>query len=131
MERKAVRYVHFPDTEDGLLGFYHEPTNNQCIEPRYFYKHSEKSWGYCHIQNAAEMDDLAIKIGAKTRGIFKIERESAGFKTWLDAYSDYLSQEIGNALQENGILLEIRGREILFYCPKGQFVPWKGKPGLT
>lgn len=41
------------------------------------------------------------------------------------------SQEIGNALQENGILLEIKGREILFYCPKGQFVPWKGKPGLT
>ena len=47
MERKAVRYVQFPDMEDGLLGFYREPTDNQCIEPRYYYKQSEKSWGYC------------------------------------------------------------------------------------
>ena len=87
--------------------------------------------GILHIRNATEMDDLAIKIGAKARETFKSERKNAGYNTWLNAYAVYLSHEIGKALQESGILLEIKGQENLFYCPKEQFVQWKGKPGLT
>lgn len=116
MKRKAVRYVAFPDTEGGKLGFYNEPTDNSCVEPRYAYKHSDKSCGYCHINNPGEMDVLANHIGAMTRDEFMALRQSNGYNAWLNAYSEYLSTELGKALQMNGIVLKIRDTEVLFYC---------------
>jgi hypothetical protein len=45
------------------------------------------------------------------------------------SYSEYLSNELRKAL--HGILINIDGGDILFYCPEGQFLPWKGNAGQT
>lgn len=131
MIRRETRYICFPDNEDGIMGFYQEPTDSKCWRPWYRYEHSEKSWGFCHIRNSNEMNELARRYGAMTKDEYIQERENDGFKTWKNAYKGYLSNHLGNILQEEGILLEIDGKDILFCCPKGFFVPWKGKPGLT
>ncbi|MGO4500058.1 hypothetical protein AB4114_29710 [Paenibacillus sp. 2RAB27] len=125
-----VRYISFPDIEDGILGFYRDVVDHECMSPRYFYKQSEKSSGFCHIRTPDEMDNLAKQINAMSRLEFQEDKRQKGFKTWLNAYALYLSEELGKALQNGGVRIVIGDVELLFKCPNGKFVPWKGHSGV-
>jgi hypothetical protein len=130
---KWVRYIHFPDTSDGRLGFYHEPTDIGCVSPRYTYhgigNNKDKIIGYCHIENAEQMNELALKYRAMTREEIQLFRATQGEATWKDAYSMYLSRFLGDVLQtEQGIVWLVKHQLVRFKCRPGEFVVWsKGR----
>jgi hypothetical protein len=45
VKKVIVRYLSFPDIEDGVSGFYEHPNDKRCVEPSKPYKN-----GWCHIQ---------------------------------------------------------------------------------
>lgn len=119
----VVRSAAFPDTENGLICFYNEKTSNKCVEPSIEYKS-----GKCTINNPDDMDKLAEMVKAMTREQFQSYRSRSGKSSWKDAYSTYLSEKVGIALQtEKGVVLEVNGVLVRFHCPVGEFVNWEKK----
>jgi hypothetical protein len=123
MKKVEVRYVAFPATKEGIIAFYQERTSKKCTEPSIEYKS-----GRCQINNPEDMNSIATKVDAMTREQFKAFRLMQGETLWLDAYSEYLSKQLGIALQtESGIEMTIDGEEVRFYCQPGEFAPWEKK----
>ncbi|MEH7125860.1 MULTISPECIES: hypothetical protein [unclassified Bacillus (in: firmicutes)] len=113
-----VKYISFPDIEDGVSSFYHYSTDKGCSEPNKPY-----TSGYCHTI-AEELDELAVKVGFTTRSEFAAELQT---KYWKNAYGKELSQYVGKALESTGITLNINGTDIIFKCPENEFVLWPAK----
>jgi hypothetical protein len=73
------------------------------------------------------MDVLARQVGAKTREEFQKEQKLRKLY-WKDNYAEYLSEQIGSYLQkEEGLILEVQGIKVRFYCFLGKFIPWKNE----
>lgn len=117
MKEVIVRYIGFPDIEDGVSGFYEYYGVKRCAEP-------SKSYisGLCHTINE-ELDELAVQVGFKTRKEFSQEHKN---RSWKNAYAIELAPVVGKALEKEGIVLNIDGDKILFRCPKNEFVTWPG-----
>lgn len=117
MKEILVRYMFFPDIENGVSGFYEFFGDKSCVEPSKPYKS-----GQCHIVGE-ELDDLSIKVGFMTRKDFA---KSLNNKSWKNAFGRELSQFVGKKLEDEGIKLNINGAEVQFSCPKNEFVTWPG-----
>ncbi|WP_277586510.1 hypothetical protein [Psychrobacillus antarcticus] len=117
MKEVQVRYIGFPDIEDGVSGFYEYYGDKRCAEP-------SKSYisGLCHTNNE-ELDELALQVGFKTRKEFLQERKT---RSWKNAYAIELAPIVGKALENEGIILNINGVNVVFRCPKNEFVTWPG-----
>lgn len=133
MDKKCVRYASFPDTTNGCIGFYQFKETGEAIYPRIMIiKEKKRGRSFVQINTPEKMNELALKIGAKTREQF--QQEMAG-RSWIDAYSEYLSREIGRyleATEERGEGLKIHVHDgkkvdewIELWCPKGEFAYWK------
>jgi hypothetical protein len=118
MKEVKVRYLCLPDIEDGVSGFYEYHTDKKCTEPSKSY-----SSGRCHTTEE-ELDELAVKVGFLTRDAYVAERKKNKFKSWKNAYGTELSVAVGNALETNGVVWKVNESNILFQCPKGEFIPW-------
>ncbi|AZB44657.1 hypothetical protein CEF21_21500 [Bacillus sp. FJAT-42376] len=114
----TVRYMVFPDIEDGVSGFYANGQDSGCVEPTKPY-----SSGVCHTLGH-ELDEIALKAGFQTREEFAADRESNGHKNWKNAYGKELSSAVGKMLEIKGIEWEIDGEKLLFQCAKGEFTVW-------
>jgi len=112
-----VRYIGFPNIEGGVSGFYECYGDKRCAQPSKPY-----SSGQCHI-NGEELDELALKVGFKTRRDFAQERKN---KSWKNEYAIELSPIVGKKLESEGVILEINGEDVLFRCPQNEFITWPG-----
>ncbi|RFU61113.1 hypothetical protein [Peribacillus glennii] len=115
MEEVLVRYMSFPDIEDGVTSFYHFATDKRCAEPSKRYTSST-----CHTLGD-ELDELALKVGFKKREAFAKERKK---RSWKNSYAKELSAIVGSVLETQGIVWHVDGKDILFRCPKDEFISW-------
>ncbi|MHC8965596.1 hypothetical protein [Priestia aryabhattai] len=118
MQEVVVRYLSLPDIEDGVAGFYKHYHDKRCVEPSKSY-----SSGRCHT-TGYEIDELAAKVGFMTRKEYAVKRKSQKYSNWKNAYGSELSMAIGKALETKGLIWNINGHNILFRCPRGEFVGW-------
>lgn len=121
MREILVRYISFPDIEDGVSSFYEYFGDGRCTEPSQPYVS-----GRCHTKEQG-LDELALKVGFMTRKEFSEERRKKNFNSWKNAYGEELSLFVGKLLETEGIVWNVSGVNVLFKCPKGEFVPWPGK----
>ncbi|WP_456272422.1 hypothetical protein [Bacillus sp. AK031] len=121
MQVRTVRYMSLPDIEDGVSGFYGNYKDKRCIEPSKPYPN-----GKCHT-TGDELDELARKVGFWTREEYAEKRKKPRYSSWKNSYGHDLSSAVKEALESNGIVWNIDGQEVLFQCPKGEFIRWPGK----
>ena len=130
LERKCVRYADFPDTTNGFIGFYEWKESGKAIYPHIkVVKKEEQGRTFVQINSPEKMNEIAKKVGAKTREQFQQEMEG---KSWKKAYAKYLSSKIGEFLEaavEPGTGLVVHGNDgkeidewIELWCPRGEFV---------
>lgn len=124
MQKVIVRYLSLPDIENGVSGFYEYYHYNRCTEPSEPYKN-----GRCHT-TGADIDGLAKKAGFVTRKEYAAERKRQKYTSWKNAYGSKLSLAVGETLEKDGIVWNINGNDILFRCPKGEYVGWPWKKYL-
>ena len=115
MRKVLVRYMSFPDIEGGVSSFYEHENDKRCAEPSKPY-----TSGICHTVGE-ELDELALKVGFKTRKDFSQEYNN---KSWKNKYGEELSVYVGNELESAGIVVRINGEDVLFQCPENEFVTW-------
>lgn len=120
MKEVAVRYISLPSIERGIAGFYAHYKDKGCVQPNKAYAN-----GRCHTIGD-EMDVLAKKVGFITRLEYKATSKRWKMSSWKNAYGSALSQAVGEALQNKGVILNINDEKVLFWCPKGEFVEWPG-----
>ena len=130
IERMCVRHAKFPDTTNGFIGFYEFVKSDRAIEPHIkVIKNAEQGRTFVQINTPEKMDEVAQKVGAKTRKEFQKEM---GGKAWVKAYAKYLSNQIGEFLEAveepgSGLIINVTdGNEIdewiELWCPRGEFV---------
>lgn len=121
MKMVTVRYLSFPSVTDGISAFYEYVHDQRCAQPSKRYEH-----GWCHTEGE-ELDELALKVGFMTREKFAWERRRHGKTSWKNAYATELSVVVGKVLEQEGIFLNVNGVDVVFHCPRGEFVTWPAK----
>lgn len=137
MERttKCVRYASFPDTTNGCISFYQYKETGEAIRPCIpIVKNKKQGRSLVQIYSPEKMNEIAKQVGAKTREQFRYEMKG---QPWLDKYSAYLSEKIGDYLEGfeergTGLLVHVNdGKHIdewlELWCPPGEFVYWDKK----
>lgn len=132
-----VRYVNCPDMEDGRIGFCRDIAEaNDCMRPRYPYRDPDgkRVIGFCHIENHAQLENLARQVGFMTAEEYKKKRIGEGKKNWRQMYIIELIDAIGEKLMHGGVEYDYMSKDtgevelILWKCPPAAFQRWKGKP---
>lgn len=118
MREVVLRYLILPDIEDGVSGFYEHYDDKRCVEPSKPYIN-----GRCHTIGP-EMDDLAEKVGFMKREDYAQIRKMQKYTSWKNAYGSELSLVVGKILKADRIVLNVKGENVLFCCPRGEFVGW-------